>query len=1211
MLQIKRGSAVVAEVLPLTSSTVSRAVMGEESITLAYEVPQYTELLLGDYIVYEGARWKLNSLPTVKKASTTKYRVDAKFESGRYDLSKTMYLLFDSADVPPKGEFTLTGEASLFVELLVANLNRVADGLQWHVGGVIADTPHLTLSFCNEDCLTVLSRLADEFDTEYHIIGDAIHLERRSTERPVTLQYGSTLYDIERSAIDSSSLCTRLYPYGSTNNLPTDYRGGNMPLCLPESVGQYLEKNTALYGIIENSKTFDEIYPRLELCGAGVVTDVASPFVFSDGAIDFNVNDCLLAGTPAKVHFTTGQCAGYDFEIKSFNFNTRTFTIIAVVDENDFTLPTSDLRPEVGDKYVLLDVVMPSYYRTAAEQELRLKALEWMNEHAHPKVSYKCTFNKIFAKQNVQLLECGDTVRLVDSELGIDEQIRIVKLTKGLTEHWNMQIDLSNTVTKTTLERIAGDIATLQNNVVVSNERINRNTMRSYQQSKELREMVFDTDGYFDPENIKPLSIETSMLSVGAKSQSFQLSCLLQPNYGGNANVLNWTAGTLAHFTINDASITEWLLPAGSITLTEGYTNTALYIYARCPRNGSNGVIHLTTDAVKFDADAADWYFLLGVLHNPIDGVRGISLTYGQTTINGQFITTGVIRSLDGATYFNLNNGEIGGNIKFKSSPDFQSLQIGGANLVSNGHRQQDLEIYGNEYIYFVNGSANIKIKPSTTYILSFDVACIESTYDNRIQVSMAWISNHIIEVPFNDYYKKQRVSVVFTTPELLPNEGYYGVAFRAFSDGIFIVNDVKIEVGDIPTAYMPSSDDVANAIAGSVAALDYLKVALADSTDIIGGLLMTNLLMLKNNLGVICAGISGINDDKITLWGGGTYAQAIAAAASGDGSLPILLTKAGIGSNIGIFKVLEDSILVDKNERKVYVTTKSISDSDIVGEPVTLYYGGNKTFNAGKYTLALNGGTVTINASATLYPSIEWSNGIITPAGGYNVNVTLYVCFGSEEIQIGSGNCSCQYPMGGTGNQNVSNSATFNLSSSTYQRTFAAATLVKFKIEVVATFSGTGGTNGSHTETVNNTYLYITEQKRLTLIGSDGFAITLGSTQQFTVQEVENELQMKFKGKLDIPGVLLSGRGLKSGGGSDLWGKTHPTRNVEKESTGTYRVYHSIGHAQYSVVVTPMTTNLTFCVTGLASSYFTIIITTVDGAPYDSGFNFVVLGGN
>jgi hypothetical protein len=231
MITIKRGAATVATVNPLSSSNMTKAVMGDEQITLVWEAPAFVSYYLGDYITFEGANWTLNKLPTVKKLSSKTWQYNAVFQSTKYELIKAMYLLFDNTDTLPSGEFTLTGTANTFMELLVANLNRVAGSAVWTVGQVIENTDYKNLTFSNEDCLSVLARLASEFDTEYHVHNHIIHLKKISTEHEITLQYGSTLYDIERSSVDSSDVVTRLYPFGSTKNLASNYRGGNSPRC--------------------------------------------------------------------------------------------------------------------------------------------------------------------------------------------------------------------------------------------------------------------------------------------------------------------------------------------------------------------------------------------------------------------------------------------------------------------------------------------------------------------------------------------------------------------------------------------------------------------------------------------------------------------------------------------------------------------------------------------------------------------------------------------------------------------------------------------------------------------------------------------------------------------------------------------------------------------------------------------------------------------
>jgi hypothetical protein len=670
---IKRASGDnLIDVIPLQSSNYSKAVMGDEMITLVFNHTAYINFKVGDYIVYEGANWSLispNKLPSVKKLSSDLFEYNAVFYSTKYDLTKVMFFLTDGTTLP-QSDFSMTGNAEMFAQLIISNLERVYGTASWALGDVISGTEYKTLTFSNEDCLTVLTRIAEEFSTEYHINNKTIHLNKISTSREVTLRYSSvvdgvekpnieksTLYDLERTSVDSTDVVTRLYPSGAKTNLPANYRGGNSQLRLPASYGLHIQLNTEQLGVIEKSKIFDDVYPRLSSSGAGVITAVGDKFTFTDTAIDFDVNSCLLSGTPAKIHFNTGQCAGYDFEIKSYKHGTKTFTIIENKQDNDFTLPTDLLKPQAGDRYVILDIAMPASYIAAAESELLTRAQQYLQEFSVPKVLYKCTFSAIYAKQHTQNIQCGDTVKIIDTDLNIDTEIRIVKLQKGISDYWNMQIDLSNAVTATRIDRIENDIDELVNNIIVANKRINNNYRRGYQNTKELQDRIFDPDGYFDAENIKPLSIETGMISVGARSQTFQLSCVLQPNYEGNPQILYWTGGILTHFTISE-NIKEWILPAGSITIANQYSDKALYVYARCSRIDNAADIFTSDLAIKADAAADYYHFLIGVLHTPVDGVRGLSLTFGMSTINGKFIKTGRIESFNGENYTDLDNGE-------------------------------------------------------------------------------------------------------------------------------------------------------------------------------------------------------------------------------------------------------------------------------------------------------------------------------------------------------------------------------------------------------------------------------------------------------------------------------------------------------------------------------------------------------------------------
>ena len=101
-----------------------------------------------------------------------------------------------------------------------------------------------------------------------------------------------------------------------------------------------------------------------------------------------------------------------------------------------------------------------------------------------------------------------------------------------------------------------------------------------------------------------------------------------------------------------------------------------------------------------------------------------------------------------------------------------------------------------------------------------------------------------------------------------------------------------------------------------------YLKEALEQATDVTGGLISTSVIRLRDK-GVVTAGISGLKNDGILLWGGGTYDDALSAANNedydkGDGNpITSLLKKDGQGK-IGVFKIGKDSAQVNTKDGTV-----------------------------------------------------------------------------------------------------------------------------------------------------------------------------------------------------------------------------------------------------------------------------------------------------
>lgn len=654
---IKRGDTLIATVK--AKGQVSERIMGDSSVSMAFELPESIKFYIGDTVRVDGVEYVLNSDPTVIKHSKVRYKYQLTFQGYKFELAKASMLFLGSDNTLKEIDFPLMGNAVTFIDLIVANLNREGSG--W-VRGVVDSTEFVNKTFAEQNCLEALATIAVDFETEYWIVGKTIHLTKRGSISSLMLEHGREkgLYTLGRSQPSDKNVYTRIIPRGGTKNIPGSYRSGSTRLQLP-GTAWHIERNTNKYGVIERARTYDEIYPRRE----GTVTAVGDQFTFTDNAIDFDVNAQQIPGSTSKgkIVFNTGQLAGYEFDISNYDHATKTFVIAINQNEKAVTVPSALIKAAVGDKYVITGIVMPDSYIVAAEAELYAKALADLTDNSDPWVTYNLLPDPLHFKRKSIVLTLGDYIRLKDDDLGIDSDIRVVSYKKDLQDYFKYtDIELATVVAISSFVREYANQQKAQR-LIAYNRLTDVNLVRrNYLTTQELKNMVFDADGYFT-DKIKPLSIETTMLSVGAKSQQFVLKgVVFSPNYLGDQAKIRATAGTLDHFSLTD-TIRSWNIAA--------YTNdglvsgTAYYIYAKCDKSGSDGTLLLSNAQITVDEDASFYHFIVGVLHTAIDGVRGISLTYGQTTINGKFITTGVITSTDGLTYFNLDGGTIGGRIVF------------------------------------------------------------------------------------------------------------------------------------------------------------------------------------------------------------------------------------------------------------------------------------------------------------------------------------------------------------------------------------------------------------------------------------------------------------------------------------------------------------------------------------------------------------------
>lgn len=589
-IEILRGVAtetLVAVIKPSGGSTQVKKIMGDNLLNITFEDNRYIPFAINDYCVVFGEKYQLNQLPVITKISRFLWSYTMIMQAEGYDLAKAQYLFLGSDNSLRESDFSLMGTADDFMNLILANVSRVAIGF---TKGQVIDGGYKNLTFSKENCYNALSRLAEEFSSEFWIEGKVIHLTKRSNDTGHVYKHGRNkgLYEITRLNMNDSSIVTRLYAYGSDKNLPESYISSNakrlrlpggynpclisdltctvvnngdgtqtftfsftpaispgvtamqieyrlsgttnawtnntggftspMAITIPtgnfefrfRTIGStcsgvgavteaieiltdivspvfvytplpYIERNVHLYGVIEHTEFFEDIYPHR----TGVVTGVNAldPNEFTDADIDFDVNAQLLPGLTAKITFNTGQLAGYIFEVESFNNGTKKFRIQQNAEERVLEIPSALLRPAIGDEYVLTDIEMPADYIEEAEAELLAAANALLVQLSEPQLSYSIVLDPAFIKRINRSIAIGDLVWIVDTELELQKKIRVVSVVRNIVNEYEYQAEISDIVSPGTVQRLVSsqqstdrDVRDL-NNSLLNNSILNNNVV--------------------------------------------------------------------------------------------------------------------------------------------------------------------------------------------------------------------------------------------------------------------------------------------------------------------------------------------------------------------------------------------------------------------------------------------------------------------------------------------------------------------------------------------------------------------------------------------------------------------------------------------------------------------------------------------------------------------------------------------------------------
>lgn len=755
----------------IKSATQNISLMGDDNIQLSIISTELLDFEKGDKIIVGGEEYTIRTRVAREMKTDRYYQYDAVFYGVMYELMKAQYRNTDESGKSTSMTFDLTYSIRDFVKVIIYNMNRDYPGLWAFDEANCPDTEPRTISFSRQNCLQVLQSLCskDNFKLEFRITQNngvrTIHIGKFGTKviPPSGSDYfewgkGGGLFTLKDQKVDDKAIITRLWVEGGTTNIRSDYRDYSERLQLPYpkrmnknehtlADGTVIPANSEMIGIDddtkryiedaelaqeigseEDSEQYDDIFPKRTGKVTAIVEDDINSFV--DDTMDFDLNEkdengtkYLINGVTAKITFITGRLAGQQFEVKAdggYDHSAKKFTIIPFTDKRGLTIPTTDneaFRIEVGNSYKITDINLPKSYEDNAEEDLWYAGYDDFKPRTQSRVQYALTFDRSYFLENMpddsetSVFKVGDYVPVRDVRFGVEKSIRIQKISRNLLVDHDYSLTLSDTTTISIIQQTVIDV--IEHNKIIEANRLKdlNKARRGWRTTEELRNMVYDTDGYFDPENIRPNSIDTNMLTVGSKSQQFVLiGVVMQANVNGNANRFDASSGILAHLTIDETTIKQWTLGELSVTLSEqgGY-----YVFAKCSKTGTNGVFVVTQTPYKFEPteDPNNYYFQIGIISSlyPDDNFRDFVTTYGFTRINGKTITTGTIVTSDGECYLDLDGnkfriGDATSSIDWNVTA-LKQLTLHNVRLLSDSGDVSFIGVYrgdyNEEYVYY------------------------------------------------------------------------------------------------------------------------------------------------------------------------------------------------------------------------------------------------------------------------------------------------------------------------------------------------------------------------------------------------------------------------------------------------------------------------------------------------------------------------------
>ena len=457
--------------------------MKEDYIILPFSVPFPIPFKLGDYVDLSGVLdeslggklAKIYEITDLQKptynSSTGGYDYNLKMNA-YYWKWKNKIFKYTPEHAGSEASWSLT--AALDVQLGVFLRNLKALGYTYKGTDFIfsiddtVENKAVAMTYDNMNLLDALFSMAgeDKWNCDCWITDNVIHFGRNEFGDAVKIERGVEASSITRSE-SQGTYATRIYAFGSTKNIPTNYRPTDEQavvngivqkrLMLPADT-PYIDayEGMSQEEAIEDVVVFDDVYPRRvgtlsyvhtrteEVENEDGTKETITYYRYKDAGLEFK-EEYILEGEELKIQFQSGKLNGMEFGV-IFNpkpkDESRGDQLWEIVRNEDYGRPLPDdmMYPANGDEYILsgFDIQLVSdQYIPEAEQELKGKAQKYADKVKKDDGTYPTTLRSSWVKEDLisRTFEFGQRINLVD-----DTYFENGRISRVLG--WEMNLDI-------------------------------------------------------------------------------------------------------------------------------------------------------------------------------------------------------------------------------------------------------------------------------------------------------------------------------------------------------------------------------------------------------------------------------------------------------------------------------------------------------------------------------------------------------------------------------------------------------------------------------------------------------------------------------------------------------------------------------------------------------------------------------------------------